>query len=187
MAQTRHREQRPHCQGAHVEVSPVSRREFLYYIWGASIALLLGEAGAAIVWFALPRFREGEFGGVIPVALDDLPNAGDAPVSIPSGRFHISHTTEGGFVILYALHAPRFSEVGPVTPGSPARAMFRSSSLMAARLPRSPCLAVFPVHDYTADGSTRTMPGRRLRDTMFRLKTSCAWMDTARASQPHTR
>lgn len=86
-----------------VEVSAVSRREFLYYIWGASIALLLGEVGAALIWFGLPRFREGEFGGVIPVALEDLPEAGDAPLSIPAGRFHVSHTPEGGLVALYGV------------------------------------------------------------------------------------
>jgi len=143
-----------------VEVSPVSRREFLYYIWGASIALLLGEAGAAIVWFALPRFREGEFGGVIPVALDDLPSAGDAPISIPSGRFHVAHTAEGGFVVLYGVcthlgclpkwepvntrfacpcHGSQFQDDGRYITGSAPRGLDR-----------------FPGTIMLADGSTRT-------------------------------
>ena len=46
-----------------IEVSAPTRREFLYYIWGASIALLLVEATAGLIWFALPRFKAGEFGG----------------------------------------------------------------------------------------------------------------------------
>lgn len=86
-----------------VEVSPVSRREFLYYIWGASIALMLGQVGAVIVWYALPRFKEGEFGGTFTVPVSDLPAPGDAPVSVPEGRFHISATPEGGLVVLYGV------------------------------------------------------------------------------------
>lgn len=91
------------AQAPAVEVSPVSRREFLYYIWGASIALLLGQVGAAVIWFALPRFREGEFGGTFTFPVGDLPTAGDAPVSVPAGRFHVSTTPEGGLVALYGV------------------------------------------------------------------------------------
>jgi len=40
-------------------VPPMTRREFLYYIWAASMALFLAEAGGAIVWFAVPRFKAG--------------------------------------------------------------------------------------------------------------------------------
>src|SRR6185436_5567794 len=41
---------------------PMTRREFLYYIWAASMALFMAETGGAILWFAYPRFRVGEFG-----------------------------------------------------------------------------------------------------------------------------
>jgi cytochrome b6-f complex iron-sulfur subunit len=78
-----------------VTVAPPSRREFLYYIWGASLALLLGQAGAGVLWFAFPRFREGEFGGVFTVGAVDLPGVGLPPNSIPSGRFHLSNTPDG--------------------------------------------------------------------------------------------
>ncbi|MCA9886693.1 MAG: hypothetical protein KC708_27170, partial [Anaerolineae bacterium] len=47
-----------------VRMDAPTRREFMYYIWGASIALLLGQAGAGLLWFVFPRFREGEFGGI---------------------------------------------------------------------------------------------------------------------------
>jgi len=78
-----------------VQVAAPTRREFLYYIWGASIALLLGQATAGLIWFIFPRFREGEFGGVFPVNPAELPAQGTKPVSVPSGRFHISNTPEG--------------------------------------------------------------------------------------------
>lgn len=85
-----------------VQVAPPSRREFLYYIWGASIVMLLGQVGAAVIWFAFPRFREGEFGGVFPFSGDELPAEGTPPVSVPSGRFHVSNT-ENGILALYGV------------------------------------------------------------------------------------
>jgi cytochrome b6-f complex iron-sulfur subunit len=87
---------------AQVEVAAPSRREFLYYIWGASIVLLLGEVGAAIIWFALPRFKEGTFGGVFNIAPTRLPNEGSGPLQEPSGRFWVSNTSQG-VVTLYGV------------------------------------------------------------------------------------
>lgn len=52
---------------------PLSRREFLYYVWGASMALLLAGAGGATIWYVLPRFREGEFGGVFTLPTSEIP------------------------------------------------------------------------------------------------------------------
>ena len=90
--------------GAAIEVSAPSRREFLYYIWGASIVLLLGQATAGLIWFALPRFKEGAFGGVFNFAPDRFPTtAGNAPVSQPEGRFHVIHTENDGLLTLYAV------------------------------------------------------------------------------------
>ncbi|MBK8030346.1 MAG: Rieske 2Fe-2S domain-containing protein [Anaerolineae bacterium] len=85
-----------------VQVAAPSRREFLYYIWGASMALLLGEAGAGLIWFALPRFKEGTFGGTFNLAGDTLPQAGSAPVNVPEGRFWLSNS-DAGFVVLYGV------------------------------------------------------------------------------------
>jgi cytochrome b6-f complex iron-sulfur subunit len=85
-----------------VSVAAPSRREFLYYIWGASIALMLGQFGAATIWFAFPRFREGEFGGVFPFDPVELPSTGDAPFFVASGRFHVAHT-DGGVMALYGV------------------------------------------------------------------------------------
>ena len=86
----------------------ISRREFLYYIWGASLALLTAETTGAIIWFALPRFRAGEYGGVFSLDPKSLPAKGtgttdyhqlSAPVGFPSGKFWISNQANG----LYAL------------------------------------------------------------------------------------
>ncbi len=93
--------------GAEEQTQGVSRREFLYYIWGASMALLLAETAGAIVWFALPRFRAGEFGGKFNIDLSILPQKGQidmaahkvitptAPVGVTAGKFWLSLSNEG--------------------------------------------------------------------------------------------
>lgn len=68
----------------------VSRREFLYYIWGASIALYAAQFTGLLVWFLLPKFREGEFGGKFVLSLDNIPELKDVngePINMPAGRF----------------------------------------------------------------------------------------------------
>jgi cytochrome b6-f complex iron-sulfur subunit len=85
-----------------VKVDAPSRREFMFYIWGASMALLLGEATAGLLWFVFPRFKEGEFGGTFKLGGDILPEAGSAPSWFPEGRFHISNT-ENGLLALYGV------------------------------------------------------------------------------------
>jgi cytochrome b6-f complex iron-sulfur subunit len=69
------------------ESKGMSRREFLYYIWGASLALYAAQFTGLLVWFLIPRFREGEFGGKFPLALDAVPPINSAPVNVPDGRF----------------------------------------------------------------------------------------------------
>ncbi|MEL6308028.1 MAG: Rieske 2Fe-2S domain-containing protein [Chloroflexota bacterium] len=85
-----------------IMVDAPSRREFLYYIWGASIVLLLGEVTAGLLWFAYPRFREGEFGGVFPFNPADIPSTTAPPEWIAGGRFHVSNT-EDGLLALYGV------------------------------------------------------------------------------------
>lgn len=76
-------------------VAPMSRREFLYYIWAASMALLLAETGGALLWFAIPRFREGEFGGVFTIPVTDVPPPDSGPVSFDEGRFWLVNIGAG--------------------------------------------------------------------------------------------
>ena len=59
----------------------ISRREFLYYIWGASIALVTLQGAGLLVWFLIPRFREGEFGGTFTVGLGDVPAVNAPPIN----------------------------------------------------------------------------------------------------------
>ena len=75
----------------------MSRREFLYYLWGASMALVLAESGGALVWFALPRFKPvkpGEFGGTFTIPLDHVPPADGPPVEYTGGRFWLVNLGE---------------------------------------------------------------------------------------------
>ncbi|UCG24125.1 MAG: ubiquinol-cytochrome c reductase iron-sulfur subunit [Chloroflexota bacterium] len=65
----------------------LTRREFLYYIWGGSIALFIVEFTGLMVWFMLPRFREGEFGGTFTLPVDILPDVNAPPFNFPDGRF----------------------------------------------------------------------------------------------------
>lgn len=85
-----------------VTVDAPSRREFLYYIWGASMALATGQVIAGVIWFGFPRFREGEFGGVFPYSPADLPEQGTPPEWVAGGRFHVSNT-ENGLLALYGV------------------------------------------------------------------------------------
>lgn len=73
--------------GAAPAASGISRREFLYYIWGASMALFTAEFAGLLVWFALPRFREGTFGGTFKLRIDQLPNVNDPPLPYTAGQF----------------------------------------------------------------------------------------------------
>jgi len=73
----------------------VSRREFLYYIWGASMALLLAETTGAAIWFALPQFRAGEFGGTFAIDPGTLPAVGAPPLQRTDAKMWLSNTDKG--------------------------------------------------------------------------------------------
>lgn len=76
-------------------ISPMTRREFLYYVWAASLALFTAQAGLALLWFAYPRFKAGQFGGQFRIGLDEIPpvDATD-PVPYAGGRFWIVNAGE---------------------------------------------------------------------------------------------
>jgi len=75
--------------------APLSRREFLFYIWGASITLTLAGGTGAILWFAYPRFREGEFGGTFAVPVGNLPTPEAPPDENAAGRFWLVNAGTG--------------------------------------------------------------------------------------------
>jgi cytochrome b6-f complex iron-sulfur subunit len=90
----------------------ITRREFLNYVWGASMALFLAQFGGAILLFALPRFREGEFGGkkTIGSVGDKLPQPDAGPVAYPDVKTWIVNVGPqgaqegGGHLGLVALY-----------------------------------------------------------------------------------
>jgi cytochrome b6-f complex iron-sulfur subunit len=90
---------------------PLSRREFLYYLWGLSMALFMAEVGGALIWFALPRFRAGEFGGVFSVPIAEIPTPDADPDEFPAGRFWLVNLGEA------SIADPRQPQDYPVTAG----------------------------------------------------------------------
>jgi cytochrome b6-f complex iron-sulfur subunit len=89
----------------------MTRREFLYYIWAASMALFTAELGGAILWFAVPRFAAGEFGGVFELDASEVPPADSGPVSFDAGRFWLVNIGEGN------INDPRLPADYPQAPG----------------------------------------------------------------------
>lgn len=83
-----------------IQIPSLTRREFMFYIWGASIALFSAASGGAIVWFMLPRFKEGEFGGVF--TNQPTPEFNADPINVPSGKFWLTNS-EKGIVALYKV------------------------------------------------------------------------------------
>jgi cytochrome b6-f complex iron-sulfur subunit len=67
----------------------VSRREFLNYVWVGSIAIFTAATGGAMLAFAMPRFKEGEFGGTFTVGTvaEKLPAPDTPPVNYPDLKF----------------------------------------------------------------------------------------------------
>jgi cytochrome b6-f complex iron-sulfur subunit len=51
------------------------------------MALILAESTGALVWFLIPRFKEGEFGGVFSIDAAELPAVDTGPKEYPDGRF----------------------------------------------------------------------------------------------------
>ena len=74
-----------------LERVPLSRREFLNYLWAVSMAVFMAGSGGATVWFLYPRFREGEFGGIFEVPVSELPPPDSSPKEFAEGRFWITH------------------------------------------------------------------------------------------------
>lgn len=69
-----------------VKVSAVSRREFLYYLWGASLGLLLVESCGLMMWYPLPSVKYGEASGVFRFAANKIPPPLSLPVGFPVGK-----------------------------------------------------------------------------------------------------
>ncbi|MCW5874405.1 MAG: Rieske 2Fe-2S domain-containing protein [Anaerolineales bacterium] len=75
---------------------PLNRREFLNIAWLASLGFLTVTLGGGAVIFGIPRFREGEFGGMFTVGrVADLPPQDAGPANFPKVKLWISNGPEG--------------------------------------------------------------------------------------------
>jgi len=85
------------------EKSGLTRREVLNYAWLASLGILLVDVAGIGFLFAMPRFKEGEFGGVFTVGqVSGLPPVEAAPANYAKGKFWLTHS-EDGVTALYKV------------------------------------------------------------------------------------
>ena len=78
------------------ELIKINRREFLNFAWLISIGFLMVDIAGITFIFALPRFKEGEFGGVFTLGVvGDLPPPGPTPINYPKAKIWLSNTEEG--------------------------------------------------------------------------------------------
>jgi cytochrome b6-f complex iron-sulfur subunit len=94
-------ERLPEAQPQKAPSLPINRREFLTYAWGGALSLVLVQGGLATLWFAYPRFKAGEFGGVF--TLTTIPEQGSKPVENLQGKFWWTNAEEGGMIALYKV------------------------------------------------------------------------------------
>lgn len=142
-------------------VAPLSRREFLYYIWGASMTLFMAQMGGAILWFAFPRFKEGEFGGIITVPVTDIPAVDSGPKDLPDARVWLVNLGGG------RVGDPRQPVDYPVQTG--VKALYKICVHLGCLYKWAPANDRFecPCHGskYLTSGSRVDGPARRNLDT----------------------
>jgi cytochrome b6-f complex iron-sulfur subunit len=74
----------------------ITRRELLNIAWLASLGFLTLDLAGVTYLFSLPRFKAGEFGGVLPFGtIGDLPQSGTPPVNYPKVKVWLSNTNNG--------------------------------------------------------------------------------------------
>lgn len=83
------------AQSLNDQTKGVNRREFLQYVWGASLALLLTESCGAITWFALPHYNNLSELGFKTVELNKVPAVGTEPILFPTAKYWLSNTEKG--------------------------------------------------------------------------------------------
>jgi len=82
---------------------PINRREFLNFAWLASLGFMSLSVAGMTYLFAMPRFKEGEFGGVVTVGkASELPDVNAGPENYPKVKFWLSNT-EPGVLAIYKV------------------------------------------------------------------------------------
>ena len=78
----------------------INRREFLNLAWLASLGFFMIDIAGITYFFAMPRFKEGEFGGVFTAGrVSELPQPGSPPVNFPKVKLWLSNTDQGVMAI----------------------------------------------------------------------------------------
>jgi len=86
-----------------VDKKPVNRREFLNFAWLVSIGFFSVTTAGVTFLFSLPRFKEGEFGGVFTIGtVEELPETNAQPENFPKVKFWLSNT-KGGIMAIYKV------------------------------------------------------------------------------------
>lgn len=88
-----------------IQNKQINRREFLNLAWLASLGFFIIDLGGVTYLFAMPRFREGEFGGrfVLGSAADVFPHPGEDPISMAKGKFWLVRLVDGSILALYKV------------------------------------------------------------------------------------
>jgi cytochrome b6-f complex iron-sulfur subunit len=93
----------PATKTPEVEKTKVNRREFLNLAWLASLGFVTLSLGGVTILFAMPRFAEGEFGGITTIGtVADLPPADSPPENNPSLKIWLSRP-EAGILAIYKV------------------------------------------------------------------------------------
>lgn len=82
------------------DLARISRRQFLSYVWAASVVGLFGQAGAALLSFFRPRVEPGAFGA--KVSAGRVAEFAPGTVShVAKGRYFISRLEDGSMLALW--------------------------------------------------------------------------------------
>jgi len=86
-----------------VEKKPMNRREFLNFAWLVSIGFFTVTSAGVTYLFSLPRFKEGEFGGIFTIGtVEELPDTSSPPANYPKVKLWLSNT-DAGVLALYKV------------------------------------------------------------------------------------
>ena len=79
-----------------LDTKKINRREFLNFAWLASLGFLTVNMAGLTYFFSMPRFKEGEFGGVVTVGKSsELPDPTAGPANFPKVKFWLSNSDQG--------------------------------------------------------------------------------------------
>jgi cytochrome b6-f complex iron-sulfur subunit len=82
------------------EKKEISRREYLNFALLASLGFITISISGVTYFFAMPRFKAGEFGGLVTVGkVSDLPDILANPENFPKVKFWLSNTDQGAFAL----------------------------------------------------------------------------------------